>query len=767
MRDTPPRSRANVAWCRLLLVAVTWLVVSNASFGQLPAAIDATTEVSIQVDTIPTFARTRLGQIDELLADRQWPEAVDALRDLVRDHGDQLVAVSGSGDGLWIPLRSYAQRKLAHGPAAALAEYRRAVDPLVETKYQQAVNRRDRAALAEIFDQWFPSSWTDDALNALAELSLEAGDFVAARAAWRRLLPPANGVTAAESNRYPDPSLSPSDVAARLVLVSILEGPATRSEKDVTEFNGRYPDATGSLAGRDARYADMLRSMAKASGGWPSHLRSTDWTTFGGGASRQALMADRIETGARRWMRAIDEPESRHPGSRIARRGPQRAQQVSTTSRYFPVTWQNIVLVANESRIVALDYRSGEPAWGLGRPVIYRADVQPLPISNQRRAGVLRRMSRFRTSGQPRYTLTVVGDRLLARMGPAWTQYPQAGTPREGASLVCLDLAAQGRLEWKRPPDNGEWRWTFEGTPVSDGRHAYVCLRRAGVYPECHVACLDMKDGRTIWRQFVCTGRHAAGGNVVISHNLLTLVGDTLYLNTNMGAVAALSTDKGELRWVRQYADVHASDNNSSRAGGSDPSPCLVNRGRVFVAPDDSDLVMAIDADDGRLLWHVATRGDITELLGFRAGAQGGELIASGRRIWCLDEATGKAVWRWPPGSDEVHSAGRGFVLGGNIYWPTSDNSIRVFREGGRDSYWPSQIRLPIVPGQPYSGDLVAAGDILLVTSENRLLAFGGARSAADTLPKSGASLQSEDPAVSQTRRPPGTVRGQSPDRLQ
>jgi outer membrane protein assembly factor BamB len=131
---------------------------------------------------------------------------------------------------------------------------------------------------------------------------------------------------------------------------------------------------------------------------------------------------------------------------------------------------------------------------------------------------------------------------------------------------------------------------------------------------------------------------------------------------------------------------------------------------------------------------------------------QGGELIASGRRLWCLDETSGKAIWRWPPGSDDVHSAGRGLVLDGNIYWPTSDNSIRIFTQGGRDNYWPSQIRLPIVPGQPYAGDLVAAGDILLVTSENRLLAFGGVRSAADSPEPVKTSRQSHAPGVSETR---------------
>ena len=72
--------------------------------------------------------------------------------------------------------------------------------------------------------------------------------------------------------------------------------------------------------------------------------------------------------------------------------------------------------------------------------------------------------------------MTVFQDRLFARMGSPVTGQPQRrhDGPRPGY-LVCLDLAAEGRLLWKIEPEEG---WAFEGSPVADARGVYVAMRR-------------------------------------------------------------------------------------------------------------------------------------------------------------------------------------------------------------------------------------------------------------------------------------------------
>ena len=80
----------------------------------------------------------------------------------------------------------------------------------------------------------------------------------------------------------------------------------------------------------------------------------------------------------------------------------------------------------------------------------------------------------------------------------------------EGRSgyLVCLDLAAEGRLVWRLPDkssaDDQKWaqdeKWSFEGSPLVAGGDVYVAMRKSDVRPQAYVACFDVETGRRRWR---------------------------------------------------------------------------------------------------------------------------------------------------------------------------------------------------------------------------------------------------------------------------
>ena len=75
-----------------------------------------------------------------------------------------------------------------------------------------------------------------------------------------------------------------------------------------------------------------------------------------------------------------------------------------------------------------------------------------------------------------------------------------------------------------------------------------------------------------------------------------------------------------------------------------DLNPCVYSRGNVFIAPTDYEGILALDAPSGQLLWASDRTRDVVHLL----GVGGGNLIASGRRLWWLNVDTGKVSYFWP-----------------------------------------------------------------------------------------------------------------------
>ena len=207
------------------------------------------------------------------------------------------------------------------------------------------------------------------------------------------------------------------------------------------------------------------------------------------------------------------------------------------------------MLVNDEQRILAVRLDDGKPAWGqsptdLSEPSLPASSTPPLPPE---------------TLGSPQFTMTVFQDRLFARMGSPVTGQPQDAAAAVGPGyLVCLDLAAEGRLLWKVEPEEG---WAFEGSPVADERGVYVAMRRNDIRPQAFVACFDADTGRLRWRRFVCGAETPARGVFPeCTHNLLTLAGGTLYYNTNLGAVAAVAADDGRMLWVSLYPRARRGD---------------------------------------------------------------------------------------------------------------------------------------------------------------------------------------------------------------
>ena len=697
-------------WVLALVLCAFW--ANGVALAQFPPGGNPSRfELSdkIQLERADGTVQTYLKRVDAYLADRQWNEAIDTLLQAMESSGNRLYEVTAQR---LVSIDRYCQLRLMSLPPEALALYRQQVDPLAKKWYEQGVAQRDRRLLLQVVDQMLASSWGDDALWALGEMALERGDYASARAAWEKAIPveqPGEGPRTWLS--VPDTDLELAGLRARLVLVSILEGSRERAKDELEQFARLHPDARGRIGGQEGNYVEMLRGFLAESAQWQTPASHDNWPTFAGSPERNRIAAGGLDGGTVAWRlplrKSVLEPRAPAAGEAPRRRV---AEDVAQPLSYHPVVMGNLVLLCNQVEALAIDLKTGKPTWGHENAAIYRDQydeaVHLLHLPSD-------------SLGVPRFTMTVFRGKAYARMGSPVNGGPREETPTgRGGYLIALDLEAEGRLLWKVAPDDPNL--AFEGSPLTDGARVYVAMRRSDIQPQALIACYDAEDGRLLWRQFVCAADTPSRGMLhEMTHNLLTLHGDTLYYNTNLGAVAAISAHDGRVQWVSLYPRVqHGELTDLPPHWSRDLTPCLFDRGRLLVAPADSPQILALEAETGQILWQSGPEvDDAVHLL----GVAGNCLLASGQKLYWIGlegQDRGHVRRAWPDGAEHP-GYGRGILAGTRVYFPTRE-TIYIF-----DSLTGElKKQIPLAPRGLTGGNLVIAGDTLLIASGDTLTAL-------------------------------------------
>ena len=702
----------------------------------------------VSLDEADSTARATLERIKDYVQNGQSDEAVESLRQVMEQYGEKIIRVS---DDRCLSIREYCQVQLASLAARSpdtLKLYRGRVDSVAKKLVEEGLLRRDEKLLRNAVNQYFASSWGDDALFALGEMALEKGDFAAARHCWEQLDPTWRGtdgrplwlslregasqVIAAKSEGiglistdlvYPDTDLNLADVRARLVLASILEGHSERARIELSHFQKLHPQATGRLAGKDALYAETLATLLADAQKWPPSASRSDWNTFAGDFARNHVPPQPLTIGVPSWPSiTLGEPLSADISVATQFTLPQvrPAEDMHELLSYHPVIAGDLLVYCNEQHVFAFNLRTGQPAWP-------GATGKPGQIDNNNGEESVSRSSR-NVVGVPRFTVTVHDHRVFARMGSPITIGTLETPPRAGNKIVILDLAQQGNL--LREIVAGE-KWAFEGAPVVDGRNLYVSMRYSDVRPQCFVACYEVDSGKLRWRRMICAAETLTqGGLEEATHNLLTLEHDSLYLNTNSGAVAALNKDDGHVQWITLYPRAKRGDPSKNAAHYfRDLNPCVYDRGSLFVAPSDCESILALDAATGTIQWEShASLGEAMHLL----GVSGDHLIASGKKLWWLSAASGSVVKNFPESNAPPSGYGRGLLAGENVYWPTRA-SIEVFSAKTGERQKPVPLDVPSL--KLTGGNLVAAHGYLLIATGTQLHCLGPAPVRAATAP--------------------------------
>lgn len=680
------------------------VIGGDVALAQLGAFIsDSRFELddTVQLELADNAVRTQLQRVGEYMADEQWDQAVETLRQVMETAGDRLLSLT---ERRYVTAGHLCQLRFAALPPPALELYRGRVDPVARQWYERARAERDRRALLDVVEQMLASSWGDDALLALGDMALESGNEATARAYWEQILPadpPPDTPNTWLS--YPDTDLSLAVIRARLVLASILQGSPEQAAEELERFEQLHADARGHLGGRETNLGETLAQLLADSKSWPAPVPDSNWPTFAGAPSREAVAPAVTDVGEVAWRWPLRSPPADKEAVAAAAPADRVAEDAATPLSFHPVVVGNLVLINDATRIWAIDAASGKAAWGEGSGVVYRDIERPASIELDVPPDSL---------GVPRHTLTVHGDRVYARMGsPVTATVQQSSALSEASSLVCLDLTAEGRLVWKIEPEDASW--AFEGSPICDGGHVYVAMRRTDIRPQAHVFCFNAETGRQVWRRFVCSAESPARSLLhEVTHQLLTLHGETLYYNTNLGAVAALSRHEGHLRWVALYPRNARGDLlNPPPYLSRDLNPCVYHRGQLLVAPADTPRIFALDASTGQILWQSGTQ---TEGIVHLLGVANRRLIACGKKIYWIGvgrDNGGRIEHLWPDGPEDP-GYGRGVLAGSSVWWCLRETALEFDQKSGALLQ-----SIPLQPRGVTGGNLVVAGGRLLIAT--------------------------------------------------
>ena len=743
--------------CRNLATALLLFVFQARDLSIANAqSLSSTFREAVSID-VETQVVKRLESAREHIIEGQWETAVSILQELIDSSSDTLIPVEPSR---YSNTADYCHLLISKFPDVGLTAYRERVDAQAKEWLAAGQQSLDETSLRRIVDSAFNSSVGDDALSLLGELAFEQGRFALARHYWSLLVPsvvpklePANAAVIEDRSAtspsqsylaHPDPSVTREDVLSRLVLCSIFEGDNARAESELAVCRAEFPDAQGTLAGRTGRLVEILAEVLHESSRWADEKRFTSAKTVPGGSlSRSGQPGPVPRTEQMIWRQSIPRNRFQGPPSRTA-------LDTDDSPPFFPVVDHGTVFVCGADSVSAFELSTGRPKWAINENddgTIY-SNILERPVTPH-----------LPSAGMAWYSLCLSEGRLYARMGPPVMRRSR----NEGNSfseIIGLDVAQrEGELVFHATSDVLDTEaespeatsWSFEGTPlVSDGR-VYVSARKGFPEDETVVSCFDASSSRLLWKRKVCASLKIASDRFnLVGQNLLTLGDGRLFLATGTGAVAALEATNGRILWVITYQSTGIDTPHEL----SDPRrhglvPCVYHRGIVYAAPDDSNLVYALDAATGQPIWRQQYPDQILHIVGIVDG----RLILSGQSVWAVDARTGAAAW--PQRIGFADPAGRGYgrpaLSHDFLYWPTRDEVLRIDHRQGNVV---GRIRLREDFRQS-GGNLVIADGKLLIAQPDGLVALGEvddlhapAKRQTDEIPPSESSPGTASPGV-------------------
>jgi outer membrane protein assembly factor BamB len=640
----------------------TWQLASISTFaimaiaGSSSAQVAATNVVKraqpgeLQLVEVEKSFHDRLVEVEQLIRTNKYDAAAEALHEIM---------VSPDKPGFFRDpddARRYgntieaASRLLGSLPMEALDAYGRRHDMAATELLDTARQRGDASALDSVAARYFHTISGGQALQLVASLAFDQGQYLKAAAAWETLYREHRRLKADRAML-----LGKACAAYRLA------GARNQAEQLMRLAETNHPGAEITVAGRKvplktflgevlAREPDSVALPLPPVADWSSlagapHsvavMRDCDVAPLpvsgsaaaeGGMATNLAASAVEVQIGAVRGQTV------KFDGGRIRIARPMAGGEqlmFDIPPMIHPVAVGGLVLCRTEDGISAVTAGSGKDAWRIkGLPVVQTSgggEGKASPYLAM--AGDMGRRAISIGDGR----MYVLGRFSRTDAGADETGDESQSEEEAGSSLAALSFNEKGATPlWEIGKGKGEQdslkKSRFIAVPTFHAGRLYTIARYGNRY---QALCLDAATGSLVWQTPIGLVPMREGSSrsplqslaleLVTERGTPPAVADGVaFFLTNAGVIIALDAGTGAPVWAHRY-DSRVSGSMSKpsivnvqgqalalsvmRRPFNPVNPTIVTQGLVICLPCDSDDVLAVDARTGHLMWRVERKG--------------------------------------------------------------------------------------------------------------------------------------------------------------
>ncbi len=400
-----------------------------------------------------------------------------------------------------------------------------------------------------------------------------------------------------------------------------------------------------------------------------------------------------------------------------------------------------LILFQHSDRVVAFDVERGVETWSAElEPDTLALSGLRVPILGPRTCYVVSRgaiLALDRASGRPQWKTSFAYDRESGRLvsrasvdvadGSALRPSTEAGaqeaetaeTPRGEEGVGANDENEQtGQKSKSGDGDEDEDALCLPSPPAffQDGLLVSLTVR---VSDESLVYLVSLdSEGRETWSTFLgSTGsvNYLGLGSI----NSMPLAhGDSVYVLTNQGFLAAVDGEDGTIQWVFEYPTLssRAQAESIRTSNRWQANPIARVGSTLLIAPSDSSQLVAVDRRTGSEMWRHRRERNST-LVGVTDEA----CIVAGRSASAIGHSgprRGTVLWRYEPEGNDFVPLGRPTLARSGLVLPGRHNMVVLSPRDGT-------VRTRTLWDFGGGGNVLVARRFLAVCTPESLMVYG------------------------------------------